>query len=55
MFDLVPFVFKEEEARIKAEISVKHLSVIFDGTSRLGQALVIIVVLSMKSGCWTSA
>ena len=43
MFDLVPFILKEEEARIKNDIAGKHLSVIFDGTSRLGEALAVIV------------
>ena len=43
MFDLVPFTLKEEEARLKNEVNGKHLSVIFDGTSRLGEALVVIV------------
>ena len=42
MFDLVPFILKEE-ARIKNEITGKYLSVIFDGTSRLGEALAVIV------------
>ena len=40
MFDLVPFILKEEEARIKNEITGKYL---FDGTSRLGEALAVIV------------
>ena len=43
MFDLVPFILKEEETRIKNEVTGKHLSVIFDGTSRLGEALAVIV------------
>ena len=43
MSDLVPFVLKQEEGRIRNEISGKALSVIFDGTSRLGEALASIV------------
>ena len=43
MFDHVPFILKEEEARLKNEVNGKHISVIFDGTSRLGEALVVIV------------
>lgn len=43
MFDLVPFILKEEEGRIQNEITGKYLSVIFDGTSRLGEAFAIIV------------
>ena len=37
MFDLVPFILKEEEAN---EVAGKHFSVIFDGTSRLGEVIV---------------
>ena len=43
MFDLVPFPLKDEEARINKEITSKHLSVIFHGTSRLGEALAVTV------------
>ena len=43
LLDLVPFILNEEKARIKAEIADKYLSVIFDGTSRLGEVLVVIV------------
>ena len=43
MFDLVPFILKQEEARIQEEINGKSLSVIYDGTSRLGEALAVIV------------
>ena len=43
MFDLVPFVLKEEEGRICSEIRGKNVSVIFDGTSRLGEAIAILV------------
>ena len=42
-FNLVPFVLKEEENRLKEEISGKNISVCFDGTSRLGEALAIVV------------
>ena len=42
MQDYVPFILKEEEARIRSEISGQQLSVIFDGTSRLGEALAVI-------------
>ena len=43
MFDLVPFILKREEEQICEEIAGKHLSVIFDGTSRLGEAMAIVV------------
>ena len=42
MFDLVPFVQKEE-ARLKNEIDAKYISLIFNGTSRLGGAMAVVV------------
>ena len=42
-YDLIPFVMADEVKRIKAEIDSKKLSVIFDGTTRLGKALAIVV------------
>ena len=43
MFDLIPFVLKEEEARVHKEMTGKYLSGIFDGTSHLGEALAVVV------------
>ena len=43
MRQLTPFVRKEEEEMIKGEISGHNVSVIFDGTTRLGEALAIVV------------
>jgi len=43
MADIVPFVFSQEQNLIKQEISGKYLSVIFDGTTRLGEAMAIVV------------
>lgn len=43
MRQLIPFVRKEEEEMIKGEISGHNVSVIFDGTTRLGEALTIVV------------
>ena len=43
MLDLVPFVLDEERLRIKREISGKLLSLVFDGTSRLGEVLAVVV------------
>lgn len=43
MHDYVPFILKDEENRIRQEIDGKQLSIIFDGTSRLGEALAIVV------------
>lgn len=43
MLDLIPFVLKEEETTSKAMIKDKKLGIIFDGTTRLGEALTIVV------------
>ncbi len=43
MSDLIPFLHSQEEEQIKSEISNKPLSIIFDGTTRLGEALAIVV------------
>ena len=43
MSDLIPFVHSEETKRIKSEIKGVPVSVIFDGTSQLGEALAIIL------------
>ena len=43
MLDLVPFILEEERSRIKEEISGKHLSLVFDGTSRLGEVLAVVI------------
>ena len=43
MSDLIPFILSEEVQRLKSEIKDKPISVIFDGTCRLGEALVITV------------
>ena len=50
MFDLVPFILKREEEQIHEEITNKHLSVIFDGTSRLGEAMAILCALLVTNG-----
>lgn len=51
MMDLIPFILKEEEATIKNEITGKDLGVIFDGTTRYGEAMVIL--LRFVSDSWT--
>lgn len=43
MYDIIPFVLEEEQKRIKSEIQGKNISIIFDGTSRLGEVLAIVV------------
>lgn len=41
--DLIPFIFKQEQSLIKEEIVGKPVSIIFDGTTRLGEALAIVL------------
>ncbi len=43
MLDLVPFILSEERQKIKQEIKGKFLSIVFDGTSRLGEVLGVVV------------
>ena len=43
MLDLLPFVLGQEKTKIKEEISGKHVSLVFDGTTRLGEVLVVIL------------
>ena len=43
MSDLITFLCSQEQADIKNEIGEKPVSVIFDGTTRLGEALAIVV------------
>ena len=42
MSDLIPFILSEEKKQLKAEIDGVPVAVIFDGTSRLGEALAVI-------------
>ena len=43
MTDYVPLILQEEQARIHREIQNRHVSVIFDGNSRLEEAMVILL------------
>ena len=43
MADLIPFVLNQELELIKKEISDKFVSVVFNGTTRLGEAMAIII------------
>ena len=43
MSDLVPFILGEEKQTLKGEIQGKRVSVIFDGTTRLGEAFVVVL------------
>lgn len=43
MSDMVPFILEQEKIKIQEEIAQKPLAIIFDGTSRLGEALCMVV------------
>ena len=43
LLDIVPFILRKERACIRSEIQGKYLSVVFDGTSRLGEVLAVVV------------
>ena len=41
--DLIPFILKREKAQVMEELTGRFVSIIFDGTCRLGEALCLIV------------
>ena len=43
MTDMVSFALNKEQTRIKGEIKGKHVAIIFDGTTCLGEALAVVV------------
>ena len=43
MLDMVPFILSQERDQVKKEVEGECLSVIFDGTSRLGEVLVVVL------------
>ena len=43
MHDYIPFILSEEESHVRSEIAGKKVSVVYDGTTRLGKALAIIL------------
>ena len=43
MCQLVPFILSEEMNKLKQEISGKNVSIIFDGTTRVTEAFVLIL------------
>lgn len=43
MTDMVPLILPQEKEKIKNEIAGKYLSLIFDGTTRLGEVFVIVI------------
>ena len=42
MLDLIPFILDSEKSKIKTDIKDKYVSLIFDGTSRLGEVLAVV-------------
>ena len=45
MLDLVTFVLNQERTHIQSELQGKYLPVVFDGTTRLGEVLAVVVRL----------
>lgn len=43
MMDMILFVLQEQRTRVRNEIQGKDVSIIFDGTTRLGEVLVVIL------------
>lgn len=43
MMDLVPFILQDECSRTRSEVQGKYISIIFDGTTRLGEVLVVVL------------
>lgn len=43
MHDYIPFILSEEESRVRSEIAGKKVSVVYDGTTHLSEALAIIL------------
>ena len=43
MSDLIPLLVSQEQADIKGELSGRPISVVFDGTTRLGEAMAVVV------------
>ena len=41
MSDLIPFILQQEHRKIQNEVSGRDVSVIFDGTTRLGESFAI--------------
>ena len=52
MSDLILLILSEEKQRIKEDISGKYVSMVFDATSRLGEA-VVIVLHSVHLDSWS--
>lgn len=47
---MTDLILGEEKSRILKQISVQYLSIIFDGTCRLGEVLAVVVRFIMRIG-----
>ena len=52
--DYIPFVQQQEQKSVKDQINGRQVSVIFDGTNHVCEALVIVFRLLMKNGICSS-
>ena len=43
LLDMVPYILQEERSRVRDEVKGRFVSAIFDGTTRLGEVLVIVL------------
>ena len=43
MVEYIPFILSEEKARLQSLLRDKNIGIIFDGTTRLGEAIAIVV------------
>ena len=43
MANLIPYVLENEKTRLKLELGMRDISIIFDGTTRLGEVLVVAI------------
>lgn len=41
--DLIPFILQNEQKQLKEEIEGRDVSVVFDGTTRLGEAMAVVI------------
>ena len=42
MMDMIPFILQKQRTQVRDEIQEKDISIIFDGTTRLGEVLVVV-------------
>lgn len=42
MANLIPFVLENEKTQLKLELGTKDIAVVFDGSTRLGEVLVVV-------------